>query len=319
MDTTGTNLAGSLLTSMRERPLKSVLTSLGYIGESQKKDIFVLEFNGDVTASQVQELREEVTAILSHQALNSETETEVLLTLQTGGGTVTGYGLAAAQLGRIKAANIPLTICVEQVAASGGYMMACAADTIVASPFAVLGSIGVISEQPNVYERLKKEGVEFQTVTAGKYKRTLTPFKKATKEDFEKSKSDVEDILVLFKGFVKKNRPKLDIDLVATGETWFGEDALERNLCDKIATKDELISDFISQGHNVYKVTYDEGDNSDLPFLGGRVMTRSKSERPSIIRRIVRYFVDEVRFELTGKNSFSEGYKMKYDDQNFFM
>merc|ERR1711871_850089 len=145
-----------------------------------------------------------------------------LVVLQSGGGTVTGYGLAAAQLERVKKAGMKLTIAVEQVAASGGYMMACTGDTIVASPFAVLGSIGVISDQPNVYERLKREGIEFSTVTAGKYKRTLTPTKKPTKEDFDKSKEDVEGILVLFKEYVKRNRPSLDIDKVAKGKLGSG-------------------------------------------------------------------------------------------------
>jgi ClpP class serine protease len=159
---------------------------------------------------------------------------EAVVILQTGGGTVTGYGLAAAQLLRFKVAGLKLTVAVEQVAASGGYMMCCVADRIVASPFAVLGSIGVISDIPNVYERLKKEGIEFQTVTAGKYKRTLTPTKKVTQEDFIKSTADVENIFVLFRNFVGQNRPQLDMEKIATGETWFGTDAMERVLlCDE--------------------------------------------------------------------------------------
>jgi hypothetical protein len=140
----------------------------------QKKRIFIARFPGDVQASQVDTLRQEVTGILLAAAAARQSDDddmmqdEALIVLQSGGGTVTGYGLAAAQLQRLKSAGIPLTIAVEQVAASGGYMMACIADRIVASPFAVLGSIGVISDIPNVYERLKSEGIEFQTVTAGK-------------------------------------------------------------------------------------------------------------------------------------------------------
>merc|ERR1719201_1280751 len=180
-----------------------------------------------------------------------------------------GYGLAAAQLERVKKAGMKLTIAVEQVAASGG-------DKIVASPFAVLGSIGVISDQPNVYERLKREGIEFSTVTAGKYKRTLTPTKKPTKEDFDKSKEDVEQILVLFKDFVAKNRPSLDIDKVATGETWFGEDALELGLCDELKTKDEVILDYIKNDFDAYMLEYDpamdlgSGSLSLLPGVAAR-------------------------------------------------
>ena len=156
------------------------------------RSLFVVDFPGDVGASQVQFLREEVSAIV-RQAKEGD---EALVVLQSGGGTVTGYGLAAAQLVRLKKKGVKVTIAVEQVAASGGYMMACTGDKIVASPFAVLGSIGVISDQPNVYERLKREGVEFSTVTAGKFKRTLTPTKKPTKEDFDKSKEDVEQVRV---------------------------------------------------------------------------------------------------------------------------
>jgi len=218
----------------------------------KKKHIFVLNFFGDVRASQAEQLREEVTGLL--RAAKQERGDEVVLRLNTGGGTVTGYGLAAAQLMRIKQAGLKLTICVEQVAASGGYMMACVADEIVASPFAVLGSIGVISEQPNVYERLLREGIEFQTVTAGKFKRTLTPTKKVTKEDLAKSKKDIEDVLVLFKDFVAENRPSLDIDKVATGETWFGKDALARNLVDKLKTSDDVLLDLLSTGAEIFSV-----------------------------------------------------------------
>jgi len=250
--------AGSLLRTLRDRPL-SVL-----FGEEKQGNVFVTNFAGDTSASQVAELREEVTAIVRA----AKPGDEALLVLQTGGGTVTGYGLAAAQLQRFKDKGMKLTICVEQVAASGGYMMCCVADRIVASPFAVLGSIGVISDIPNVYDRLKKEGIEFQTVTAGKYKRTLTPTKKPTKEDFDKSKKDIEQVLTLFKSFVGTNRPELDIDAVATGETWFGEDALERKLCDEIKTKDDVLLEYIDQGFDVYEVSYEEPQEFPVRGLG---------------------------------------------------
>lgn len=234
--------------------------------ENKAPHTFVLNFPGDVTASQVSNLREEVTAIL--QGAKKDRNDNVLLVLNTGGGTVTGYGLAAAQLCRLKAAGIELTVVVEQVAASGGYMMACTADKIIASPFAVLGSIGVISEQPNVYERLKKEGIEFQTITAGKYKRTLTPFKKPTQEDIKKSQEDIGNILILFKDFVQKNRPILNIEEVATGETWFGPDALKRNLCDELKTLDDVLLDINNNGGQIYSVKYTP-PNSDLKLLSG--------------------------------------------------
>lgn len=230
----------------------------------KKKHVFVLNFFGDVRASQAEQLREEVTGLL--RSAIKERGDEVVLRLNTGGGTVTGYGLAAAQLCRIKDAGLKLTICVEQVAASGGYMMACVADEIIASPFAVLGSIGVISEQPNVYERLKTEGIEFQTVTAGKFKRTLTPTKKVNAADLAKSKQDIEAVLVLFKGFVEKNRPSLDIDNVATGETWFGNDALKQNLVDKLKTSDDVLLELLGAGAEIFSIQLKQPSRAQTLF-----------------------------------------------------
>ena len=261
-----TGEAGMLLKTLKERPLATVLSAFNGNGEVtasadhhgvnginsnfRRKNLYVTRFPGDVTASQLNELREEVTGILR----SAQPGDEALLVLQSGGGTVTGYGLAAAQLQRFKARGMKLTVCVEQVAASGGYMMCCTADRIVASPFAVLGSIGVISEVPNAYERLKQEGIEFQTITAGKFKRTVTPTKKITKEDVKKSEEDIAEIFNLFKSFVKNQRPQLDIENVATGETWFGEDALARGLCDELGTADDVLLDFVDNGYDVYEV-----------------------------------------------------------------
>merc|ERR1719253_307147 len=285
-----------------------------------KKHVFVLDFFGDVQASQAAQLREEVTGLL--RSAKKERGDEVILRLNTGGGTVTGYGLAAAQLTRIKAAGLPLTICVEQVAVSGGYMMACVADKIVASPFAVLGSIGVISDVPNVYERLKKEGIEFQTITAGKYKRTVTPTKLVTKEDLKKSKEDIEEILTLFKGFVHENRPSLDIDKVATGETWFGTQALDRGLCDEIGTADDVLVDFVDQGYDVYDIKYapqPDGPASllaGLPIgqsdgggglIGGAVRWAVRSVAPAAIEA----FREEMASMSMEEGSAANGYMMK--------
>ena len=232
------------------------------------KRVYVLKFFGDVTASQVAQLRQEVTAVLQTADVAGRGD-EVVLVLNTGGGTVTGYGLAGAQLQRLKKAGLHLTICVEQVAASGGYLMACTADRIVAAPFAVLGSIGVITEIPNVYERLQREGVAFSTVTAGKYKRTLTPTKKIEEEDLAKTKEDIEGVLRLFKRFVAENRPQVDIDEIATGETWLGPDALERKMVDELATVDDVLLQHVQAGAEVLGVTYKEAPKSPLAALAG--------------------------------------------------
>jgi len=229
---------------------------------------FVLDFPGDVQASSVATLREEVTAVVG--SADAARGDRVVLRLSSGGGTVTGYGLAAAQLLRLKEADLHLTICVEQVAASGGYMMACVADRIVASPFAVLGSIGVITEQPNVYERLRKEGVEFSTVTAGKYKRRLSPTKKLDDKDVVKTKEEIEEVFGLFKAFVARHRPQLDIEAVATGETWFGEDALRRNLTDALQTFDGALLELHRGGVDIFSVSYQQpSEGGALARLAG--------------------------------------------------
>lgn len=219
--------------------------------------VFHLIFKGDVQASGVDALRNEISAVVGYA--NATLGDEVLLELESPGGTVVGYGLAGAQLERIKAAGLKLTISVGQVAASGGYLMACTADRIVASPFAVLGSIGVITEIPNVYERLTSEGIVVNTVTAGKYKRALTPTKKTEPEDIEKTKADLEDILKLFSGFVKKNRPSLNVSAVATGDTWFGPDALDVGLVDELGTLDDLILAYIQKGCDVVTIKTSAG------------------------------------------------------------
>jgi ClpP class serine protease len=181
----------------------------------------------------------------------------------------------------------------------------------VASPFAVLGSIGVISEIPNAYERLQREGIEFQTITAGKFKRTVTPTKKITKEDIKKSEADIAEIFNLFKGFVKRQFPQLDIDNVATGETWFGEDALARGLCDELGTAADVLLDFIDNGYDVYEVVYKPPSVGGVGLLaglpGGRSATSTTSDDESIggllgwrssLRSVVRGIVSDVKDQI---------------------
>ena len=296
------------LSDPSHRPLNFLFQSKD-LGISDKKVLYVLNFNGDVTASQVDFLREEITAILLNNAdSDSNVKPHVLLTLQTGGGTVTGYGLAASQLMRLKSAGIPLSICVEQVAASGGYMMACLADTgnLIASPFSVLGSIGVISEQPNVYERLKREGIRFNTVTAGKYKRTLTPFKEYDKADLQKSKEDLEAVYRLFKSFVSENRQVLRerIDMVATGETWFGEDALQLNLCDRLATVDEIIGEYVMDGYDAYLLEYVGEENGLSSGIGKLLPGSSIAKNTFNIKGMLKETIRDLLYEemSIGKN-----------------
>ncbi|MEE2643616.1 MAG: protease SohB [Myxococcota bacterium] len=213
--------------------------------------LFVLDFRGDVQASQVQLLREEVTAIIS----SATGEDEVLLRLESPGGTVVGYGLAAAQLDRLKRAGLPLTVAVDKVAASGGYMMACVADRIVAAPFALLGSIGVVAQLPNLHRFLDDKKIDIEQHTAGRYKRTLTLLGENSDEGREKFKEELGEVHVLFKTFVAERRPTLEIEEVATGESWYGHDALQRGLADEICSSDDLLLRARGQ-RRIFKVRY---------------------------------------------------------------
>jgi len=206
-------------------------------GERERARMFVIDFKGDIQASEVNSLREEITAALSV----AQQEDEVLVRLESPGGVVHGYGLAASQLQRVRSRGITLTVVVDKVAASGGYMMACIANRVLAAPFALLGSIGVVAQIPNFHRLLQKNDIDYEVLTAGEYKRTLTVFGENTDKAREKFVDDLEDVHALFKEFVKEHRPAVDIEEVATGEAWFGRRALEHRLVDELKTSDEYI------------------------------------------------------------------------------
>jgi len=206
-------------------------------GDVHKSRLFVIDFKGSMDAHEVEHLREEITAILCV----ANKEDEVLIRLESGGGVVHGYGLAASQLQRIKEKGLKLTIAVDKVAASGGYMMACVADKLLASQFAYIGSIGVLAQLPNFNKLLKKNDIEFEQHTAGEFKRTLTVFGENNDEGRAKFKEEIEEIHVLFKDFVQSQRPDMDIDTVATGEYWPGVKAKSLGLIDDITTSDDYI------------------------------------------------------------------------------
>jgi len=221
---------------------------------ADKKRIFVLDFEGDPKASQVDDLRQVVTAVLAMARLGKD---EVLLRLESPGGMVHAYGLAASQLHRIRNKEIPLTICVDKVAASGGYMMACVASKLIAAPFAYIGSIGVLVQLPNFNRLLKEKNVDYEMVTAGEYKRTLTMFGENTDKGREKMAEDVQEVHALFKDFIKTSRPDMNVDDLATGETWLGSRAKELGLVDAISTSDEYIVNACEEAE-VYQVVYEK-------------------------------------------------------------
>jgi serine protease SohB len=210
---------------------------------SRRPRLFVLNFHGDLKASAAENLREEVSAVL----LKAGEGDEVLARVESPGGLVHGYGLAASQLQRIRDAGVPLTVAVDKVAASGGYMMACVGNRIISAPFAVVGSIGVMAQLPNFNRLLKKHDIDFELLTAGEYKRTLSLFGENTDKGRAKFVEELEETHALFKSFVGANRPGLDIARVATGEVWYGQNALEVGLVDEIRTSDAYIQERLEQ------------------------------------------------------------------------
>ena len=212
-----------------------------------KPRVFVLDFDGDIKASATESLRHEITGLLSL----ATSKDEVVLRLESGGGMVHSYGLASSQLARIRQAGVPLTVCIDKVAASGGYMMACIGEKIISAPFAILGSIGVVAQLPNVNRLLKKHDVDFEVFTAGEYKRTVTVFGENSDSGKAKFEAELQQTHALFKHFVEKYRPQMDVEAVATGEHWYGEDALKMHLVDRLQTSDAYLLSLLPN-HDIY-------------------------------------------------------------------
>lgn len=217
--------------------------------QKDKPNAFVLDFQGDIKASQVASLRKEISAILAI----AKAEDSVIIRLESPGGAVNGYGLAASQLQRLKDKNLHLTICVDKVAASGGYLMACIADRIYAAPYAIIGSIGVVAQFPNFHRWLKKHNIDVEVLTAGEFKRTLTMFGENDEKARSKFLDDLKAIHQQFRETIASHRTQLDVDKVATGEYWLAAQALELGLVDTLLTSDDLIL-AKAQTHNVYEI-----------------------------------------------------------------
>jgi serine protease SohB len=229
--------------------------------------VYVIRFDGDVRASRIDHLRLEVSAILTI----AKSTDEVVLCLESPGGMVHSYGLAASQLTRIRNHGIPLTAVVDMVAASGGYLMAAVANRVLAAPFALVGSIGVVAQIPNVHRLLKKNDVDVEVLTAGKYKRTMTVLGENTDEARQKFVEELEDVHALFQEFVAENRPGLDLETVATGEAWYGKRALDLGLVDELATSDEYLMRLCDE-RDVFEVQWVE-HKKPIDKLLGKVNT----------------------------------------------
>lgn len=247
--------------------------------------IYVLDFKGDTAASAVEQLREEITLILATAKAGRD---RVIVRLESPGGMVHGYGLAAAQLVRLREAGFHLTICVDKVAASGGYMMACIANEIISAPFAIVGSIGVVAQVPNFNRLLKDNKIDFELFTAGEYKRTVTMFGENTEEGKAKFEEEIQQTHALFKHFVEKYRPQLNVEKVATGEHWYGQDALDLNLVDKLQTSDEYVLGLLPQ-HDVYTI-----NTRKKPTLGEKLGLQAAQIADSLIPAVMNKVVDTL-------------------------
>ena len=229
-----------VLGSKRKKPKKD---------KQIKPSLFVIDFVGDIKASQVEQLRDEISAVLSVASKDDE----VVIRLESPGGTVNGYGLAASQLQRVRDKDIPLTVCIDKIAASGGYLMACVAHNIIAAPFAIIGSIGVVAQFPNFHRLLKKNDIDVELLTAGEYKRTLTMFAENTKAGRQKFQDDINVIHQRFKDYILLNRTQVDMDKVSTGDHWIAKDALELKLVDQLKTSDDYLMDKMKT-HNSFQI-----------------------------------------------------------------
>lgn len=253
--------------------------------KKNNQKIYVLDFKGDTAASAVEQLREEITLILATAKAGRD---RVVVRLESPGGMVHGYGLAAAQLVRLRDAGFHLTICVDKVAASGGYMMACIGSEIVSAPFAILGSIGVVAQVPNFNRLLKEKNIDFEMYTAGQYKRTVTMFGENTEEGKAKFEEELQQTHVLFKHFVEKYRPQLNVEKVATGEHWYGQDALDLNLVDKLQTSDEYLLSLLLQ-HDIYVI-----QTRKKPTLGEKLGLQAAQMADSLIPTVMNKVADTL-------------------------
>ena len=239
---------------------------------SKEDSVYVLNFNGDIQASEVTKLKHEINAIL----LSDTKCKEVVIKVESGGGSAYAYGLCAAELKRLVDNKIKLTVCIDKVAASGGYLMSCVASKIIAAPWAIVGSIGVIAQLPNFHRLLKKNSIDFEMHTAGEFKRTLTTLGENTEEGRKKFKSELEDLHLIFKNFVKEQRPQVDAKIVATGEVWQGEKAIEVGLIDALGTSDDYLVG-LSKKLKLFEIDYVEKKNLTERFAFSAQLLLEKS------------------------------------------
>ncbi len=253
------------------------------------KVVFFLEFNGDVMASSVKYLSKEIDTIL----MSAKQNDEVLVSITSPGGTVTGYGYASDQILRLKSAGLKVIAVVDQVAASGGYMMASVASEIHAANRAVVGSIGVVVGMPNYKELLEKLGISYIFYTAGIKKRGVTPFATPSDEQVEDLNEQLSKIHEQFKSHISEYRPQIDMDKCGTGEVWSGKEAMELGLIDAINISDDIIMDYVKSGKTVLKVKYVEPPKSGS-FFSSQISTALEKVSDRLVERFTTHIQESI-------------------------
>ena len=235
------------------------------------RTVIILEvqtFNNDMDTV-VENLRDSVSFILAQyndkkKRLDMGEQIEIVVCIESPGGVVQDFGLAADQLKRLKEVGMArndllLTVCVDKIAASGGYMMACQASPgqLIAAPFSVIGSIGVLREVTNIHDVLEKYGVRPLLLKAGNAKVPLTQTTKVTEESIAIVQKNLDKVHEAFRELVSDARGESiseNFEDVTNGDIFLGKDAAELGLIDRVMTSDEYISEKVQKGDRVLRL-----------------------------------------------------------------
>lgn len=250
--------------------------------------VAVLKFKGDIRAS----ARFAFAKLVDEVVLNAREFKEVVVVVESPGGGVSEYGMLFAELERMRKCeeNFQLTVVVDTVAASGGYLMSLPAHKILAAPFAMVGSIGVVSFIPNIRELLEANKIKPRTFTAGDFKRTVTLTDEGDEKSAEQYKQQLALIHEQFKQALKKYRPQVELEKVATGEAWLASTTVEKELqlVDGLNTSHALLLE-MNQSFDLVEYSSKAERKTFLKRILG-----CDDENQSIVDQIVTKFVDEV-------------------------
>ncbi len=202
----------------------------------------VLRFQGlrDLNASGDQRLSEAIDEVL----VNRDHFEEAVVIIDSPGGTTHGYGHAYALLERLSASGLKVTACIDRIGASGGYLMALPADRILAGPFAIVGSVGVVAGIPNVKRLLEEKGVSYRLFVAGDKKRVVHFADDDGPEVREYMDEKLAGIHTQFLQAVEKHRgDRVKLDEVRSGDHWSAEESVEKGLglVDELQTSAEYL------------------------------------------------------------------------------